>query len=110
MAFGADFWGKIKGWTSGLAMPSMGSLFKGARARADEMLRLLLARGLSPDYSSWQNLRFLHLLCSRDVRNRTMSHRTECAGILLDAGAAISARDEEYRSTPLAWAARNKSG
>ena len=72
-----------------------------------EMLRLLLARGLSPDYSSWQNLRFLHLLCSRDVRNRTMSHRTECAGILLDAGAAISARDDEYRSTPLAWAARN---
>jgi ankyrin repeat protein len=72
-----------------------------------EMLRLLLAKGLSPDYSSWQNLRFLHLLCSRDVRNRTMSHRTECAGILLDAGAAISARDDEYRSTPLAWAARN---
>jgi ankyrin repeat protein len=30
-----------------------------------------------------------------------------CAAILLDAGAAISARDEEYRSTPLAWAARN---
>jgi ankyrin repeat protein len=72
-----------------------------------EMLRLLLAKGLSPDYSSWQNLRFLHLLCSRDVRNRTMSHRTKCAGILLDAGAAISARDDEYRSTPLAWAARN---
>jgi ankyrin repeat protein len=72
-----------------------------------EMLRLLLAKGLSPDYSSWQNLRFLHLLCSRDVRNRTMAHRTECARILLDAGAAISARDDEYRSTPLAWAARN---
>ena len=28
------------------------------------------------------------------------------AAILLDAGADISARDEEYRSTPLAWAAR----
>ena len=27
--------------------------------------------------------------------------------ILLDAGATISAKDEEYRSTPLAWAARN---
>ena len=36
-----------------------------------------------------------------------MGHRTECAAILLDAGATISARDEEYRSTPLAWAARN---
>ena len=30
----------------------------------------------------------------------------ERARILLDAGASISARDEEYRSTPLAWAAR----
>ena len=27
--------------------------------------------------------------------------------ILLDAGAAISPKDEDYRSTPLAWAARN---
>jgi len=30
----------------------------------------------------------------------------ECAGIFLDAGATISAKDEDYRSTPLAWAAR----
>ena len=72
-----------------------------------EMLRLLLASGISPDYPNWQNLTFLHLLCSRDVRNRTMAHRTECAAILLDAGATISARDDPYRSTPLAWAARN---
>src|SRR5207249_1017486 len=72
-----------------------------------EMLRLLLASGLSPDYRNWQNLTFLHLLCSRDVRNRTMAHRTECASILLEAGATMSPRDDGYRSTPLAWAARN---
>jgi ankyrin repeat protein len=72
-----------------------------------DMLRLLLASGMSPDYPNWQNLTFLHLLCSRDVRNRTMAHRTKCASILLDAGATISALDDEYRSTPLAWAARN---
>jgi ankyrin repeat protein len=71
------------------------------------MLRLLLANGMSPDYASWSHQTFLHLLCSRDVRNRTMSYRTECASILLDAGASISARDDAYRSTPLAWAARN---
>ena len=41
------------------------------------------------------------------MRGRPLSPRVECAGILLDAGANISARDEEYRSTPLAWAARN---
>jgi ankyrin repeat protein len=31
---------------------------------------------------------------------------SECAAILLDAGATITARDDDYRSTPLAWAAR----
>jgi ankyrin repeat protein len=36
-----------------------------------------------------------------------MDHRTECAAILLDAGANISSRDDETCSTPLAWAARN---
>jgi ankyrin repeat protein len=73
-----------------------------------DMLRLLLARGgLSPDYPTPEGTTLLHALCSRDVRGRTMDHRTECAAILLDAGANISAKDQEYRSTPLAWAARN---
>jgi len=72
------------------------------------MLRLLLAKGgLNPDYPTPEGSTLLHALCSRDVRGRTMNHRTECADILLHAGAAISAKDEEYRSTPLAWAARN---
>src|SRR5437870_3077312 len=34
-------------------------------------------------------------------------NRVKCAALLLDAGASISARDDEYRSTPLGWAARN---
>lgn len=72
-----------------------------------DMLRLLLASGMSPDYPTWQNWTLLHALCSRDIRDRTMAHRTECAAILLDAGATISAKDDDYRSTPLAWAARN---
>ena len=72
-----------------------------------DMLRLLLARGMSPDYPTWEGATLLHALCSRDIRDRTMAHRTECATILLDAGATISAKDDEYRSTPLAWAARN---
>ena len=73
-----------------------------------DMLRQLLAHGgLTPDYPTASGLTLLHNLCSRDIRNRTMAHRTECAAILLDAGADISAKEEEYRSTPLAWAARN---
>jgi ankyrin repeat protein len=72
-----------------------------------DMLRLLLKSGMSPDYPNWQMKTFLHCLCDRDVRGRTMDHRTECAAILLDAGANISIRDDETCSTPLAWAARN---
>jgi hypothetical protein len=34
-------------------------------------------------------------------------HRVECVTILLDAGATISAKDDDYRSTPLARAARH---
>ena len=73
-----------------------------------EILRLLLAGGaMDPNMPDWQRATPLHDLCGRDGRGRARPHRTECAAILLDAGAAISAKDEEYRSTPLAWAARN---
>jgi ankyrin repeat protein len=70
-------------------------------------LRLLLASGMDPDLPNWQRATPLHDLCSRDGRGRPRPQRTDCAAILLDAGADISAKDEEYRSTPLAWAARN---
>ena len=71
------------------------------------MLRLLLASGMNPDLPNWQLATPLHELCGRDSRGRPHPHRTECAIILLDAGATISAKDEDYHSTPLAWAARN---
>jgi ankyrin repeat protein len=72
-----------------------------------DMLRTLLASGMSPDLPGSHGLTPLHQLCSRDTRNRTMRHRTEIAGMLLDAGATVSPRDQEYESTPLAWAARS---
>lgn len=72
-----------------------------------DILRLLLAGGMSPDLPNWQRATPLHDLCGRDGRGRPRELRTECAAILLDAGATISAKDEEYRSTPLAWAARS---
>src|SRR6266704_2731691 len=71
------------------------------------MLRLLLASGMNPDLPNWQRATPLHDLCGRDSRGRSQPLRKDCAVILLDAGATISARDEDYRSTPLAWAARN---
>jgi ankyrin repeat protein len=72
-----------------------------------DMLRTLLESGMSPDLPTSTGVRPLHELCRRDVRGRTMDHRTEIAAILLDAGAMISPRDDEHESTPLAWAARN---
>jgi uncharacterized protein len=70
-----------------------------------EMLHILLRSGMNPDLPNWQRQTFLHDLCSGSKRN-VASDAIERAQILLDAGASISARDEEYRSTPLAWAAR----
>ncbi|MBI1850329.1 MAG: ankyrin repeat domain-containing protein [Planctomycetes bacterium] len=72
-----------------------------------DLFRLLLASGMDPDMPDWQRATPLHDLCGRDGRGRPLPHRVACATIVLDAGATISAKDEEYRSTPLAWAARN---
>jgi ankyrin repeat protein len=71
------------------------------------MLRLLLDHGMDPDLPNWQRATPMHDVCGRDSRGRPLPHRRECAIILLDAGASISARDDDYRSTPLAMAARN---
>jgi ankyrin repeat protein len=71
-----------------------------------DMLRILLANGMNPDLPNWQRRTFLHDLCAGSKRGQAPTDAIERAQILLDAGASISARDEEYRSTPLAWAAR----
>ena len=73
-----------------------------------EILRILLSSAaMDPNLPNWQRATPLHDLCGRDGRGRARDHRIECAAILLEAGANINAKDEEYRSTPLAWAARN---
>ncbi len=72
-----------------------------------DMLRLLLESGMDPNLPDWLHTTPLHELRSRDNRGRARPHRIECATILLDAGASISAKDEDSRSTPLAWAARD---
>jgi ankyrin repeat protein len=65
------------------------------------MLRTLLAHGMSPDLMNWQHQTLLHFACTNGDIER--------AAILPDGGATISARDDEYRSTPLAWAARTNA-
>ena len=71
-----------------------------------DLLRLLLESGMDPNLPDWQGSTPLHDLCGRDGRGRPRAHRQECAKVFLDAGASISAKDEDYRSTPLAWAVR----
>ncbi len=71
-----------------------------------ECLRLLLAGGMDANLPNWQRMTPLHDLCGRDSRGRAHPQRSQCAGILIEAGADVHARDDHYRSTPLAWAAR----
>jgi ankyrin repeat protein len=71
-----------------------------------EMLRTLLTHGMSPDLMNWQHQTLLHLVCNRPDSS---GGNVERAAMLLDAGATIAARDDEYRSTPLAWAARTNA-
>src|SRR5262249_9604015 len=79
---------------AGLCMPAVHTSCQGYLVRADA-LRTLLAHGMSPDQMNWQHQTLLHHASSHD--------NSECAAILLDAGATITARDDEYRSTPLGW-------
>ncbi len=72
-----------------------------------DMFRMLLESGMNPNTCNWQMQTMLHLCCRGDVIGRLDKNSLECAAILLDAGANISARDDTYCSTPLGWAARN---
>jgi ankyrin repeat protein len=71
-----------------------------------DMLRALLDHGMNPDTCNWQRQTMLHMLCRGDGSGKPDPRSIECAAMLLDDGANISARDDDLRSTPLAWAAR----
>jgi|RhiMethySRZTD1v2_1073278.scaffolds.fasta_scaffold01176_26 uncharacterized protein len=92
---------------AGIRVPSTPDGCRSYLLEQPDMLKQLLERGgLDPDYTDENGATLLHALCGRDDRGRTMDHRTECAALLLDAGASISPRDRHFRATPLALAAR----
>lgn len=97
--------------TAGLRVPSVLTGCQSYLLTHADMLRTLLAHGMSPDLMNWQRQTLLHHICRQPEMKRWISSgvadAVQKAAILLDAGANISARDEEYRSTPLAWAARS---
>jgi len=89
---------------AGIRVPAVVTGCQSYLLERSDMLRTLLDSGMSPDTCSWQMQTMLHMLC-RD--SRTKETDLKCAAMLLDAGATISARDDDYCSTPLGWAARN---
>ena len=72
-----------------------------------DMTRVLLKHGMDPNLPNWQRVTPLHDICSRGGRGRPDANRHELLDLFLEFGADINALDEEYRSTPLGWAARN---
>jgi ankyrin repeat protein len=90
---------------AGVRAPAVLTGCQGYLLEHTDMLRTLLASGMSADLMNWQHQTLLHLVCRPDKTGRAV----ELAGILLDAGADISARDDEFTSTPLAWAARTNA-
>jgi ankyrin repeat protein len=88
---------------AGIRVPAIITGCQGYLLEYPDMLRTLLTHEMSPDLMNWQRQTLLHLLCNGPDDT---GGKVERAAILLDAGANIAARDDEYRSTPLAWAAR----
>jgi ankyrin repeat protein len=88
---------------AGLRVPQVVTGCQGYLLDNVEMLGMLLKSGMNPDLQNWQGQTLLHLLGGGA---QTEKNRVKCAAMLLDAGASISVRDDEYHSTPLGWAAR----
>ena len=74
-----------------------------------DMLRTLLDHGMNPDTCNWQGQTMLHMLCREDPQGKDQELNTRRAGMLLDAGANISAKEDQFSATPLGWAALNNN-
>jgi ankyrin repeat protein len=68
-------------------------------AKTPALTELLFQHGMDPNFPNWLGIRALHRFASRgDLAN---------AAIFIDHGAELNVRDDEMRSTPLAWAAKS---
>jgi hypothetical protein len=92
---------------AGIRMPPLVTGCQSYLMEQPDMFRILLESGMNPDTCNWQMQTMLHLCCRGDGSGRPDKVSLECAAMLLDAGANISARDDVYCSTPLGWAARH---
>ena len=89
---------------AGIRVPSVVTGCQSYLLEQPDMLKTLLDSGMNPDLANWQRVTLLHCLSGSGT-----PHALNCAALLLDAGATITARDNVYKSTPLASAARNNA-
>ena len=82
----------------GLRVPPVVTYCQTYLWRSVPLARLLLEHGMDPDLPNWQHIRPLH--------HQAGSGDIEAARLFLEFGADPDAVDEEFRSTPLGWAAR----
>ena len=82
----------------GLRVPPMVTYCQTYLWRSVPLARLLLEHGMDPDLPNWQQIRPLH--------HQAGSGDIAAARLFLEFGADPTAVDEEFRSTPLGWAAR----
>jgi len=82
----------------GLRVPSVVTICQTYLWRNLDLARLLLEHDMDPNLPNWQQVRPLHHMAA--------GGNIAAAKLFLEFGADPVARDEEYRSTPLGWAAR----
>ena len=75
--------------------------------KTPDMTRVLLEHGMNPNLPNWQRVTPLHDICNRGGRGQPDPNRHELLELFVEFGADLNAIDEEYRSTPLGWAARS---
>lgn len=88
----------------------IGLLHRVEEDRVIEPLRWLLEAGMTPNDPNWMRVTPLHRLVVGEWAHGTdgSNYRSliKSAQLFIEYGADLEARDEEYSSTPLGWAAR----
>ena len=82
----------------GLRVPAVVTRCQTYLWRNLDLARLLLVYGMDANLPNWQQVRPLHHMAAKG--------EVAAAQLFLEFGADPFTRDEEYRSTPLGWAAR----
>ena len=82
----------------GLRVPAVVTICQTYLWRNLDLAHLLLQHDMDPNLPNWQQVRPLHYMAA--------GGNIAAAKLFLEFGADPFARDEEYRSTPLGWAAR----